>query len=172
MRKIIVSIIAFLITFCLTTGLNAQSSQLDQAELMKKFIGTWKYEHDKDTIVLWTFFPSPISEGYEFIHNWKSGGESIWVTKGIAGFTAKNLKINWFLLHPDGVPGRYLGEFVSEDKLVMEVYNFDHTRIFKKDEVNFLNPDKFKYIRRQRGEDGTWDNPRVEWEAIYTRVRE
>ena len=75
------------------------------------------------------------------------------------------------ILNPEnGMSSGYLGEFVTEDKFVTEQYSFDHSRIFSKWEVIFLTPDKFKTIVKRMGEDGTWDNPKVE-EYIYTRVK-
>jgi len=66
-------------------------------------------------------------------------------------------------------PFRQLGEFVTEDKLVMESYNFDHSKILMKWEVIFVTPDKFKTTTKSRSKPGTWDDPVV---REYTWIRE
>jgi hypothetical protein len=171
MKKISALFMSGLIALCFSVSTAAQSSQqdLDQAELMKQFIGTWKVELNEDREEL--FKITPYGKGYEIFINRKAKGESLATFKGIACFTAENRKVNWFILDPKtGIPSRYLGEFVTEDKLVMEQYNYDHSRIFSKWEVNFLTQNKFKAIVKRRGEEGTWDNPKV-GEHIYTRVK-
>ena len=171
MKKISALFIAGFIALGFSMSLYAQSTDnvLDQAELMKQFIGTWKVEIDEDSEEL--FKMTPHGKGYEIFINRKAKSESFTIGKGIASFTAENRKANWFILNPEtGMSSRYLGEFVTEDKFVTEQYNLDHSRIFSKWEVIFLTPDKFKGIVKRMGEGGTWDNPKVE-EHIYTRVK-
>ena len=172
MKKISALFIAGLITLCFSMSLHAQSSEnsLDQAELMKQFVGTWTHEIDEDSIRLWKV--TPYGLGYEMFWNLKIKGESSYTRKGIAGFTAKYQKVNWFSLGKVDIwPYRRLGEFVTEDKLVMEYYNFDHSKIVGKWEVIFVTPDKFKTTTKRRGKSGTWDDAVVS-EYIYTRVKE
>ena len=170
MKKISALFIAGLITLCFSMSLHAQSSEnsLDQAELMKQFVGTWTHEIDEDSIMLWKV--TPYGLGYEMFWNLKIKGESSYTRKGIAGFTAKYQKVNWFSLGIDVIwPYRQLGEFVTEDKLVMESYNFDHSKILMKWEVIFVTPDKFKTTTKSRSQPGTWDDPVV---REYTWIRE
>jgi hypothetical protein len=171
MKKISALFIAGLITLCFSMSLHAQSSEnsLDQAELMKQFVGTWANEFGEDSVVLWKM--TPYGNGYEIFVNWKAKGESYNTAKGIAGFTAKKQKVNWFTLFQEsGGLSRDLGEFVTEDKFVMERYNFDHSRILMKQELIFLTPDKTKLKNKRRGKSGTWDDA-VVFEDTYIRVK-
>ncbi len=163
--------ISSIIAICFSFSAAAQSTEnsLVQEELMKQFIGTWTYEIGEDSIILWTV--TPYGNGYEIFYNSKAKGESFNTSKGIIGFTnKKNQKVNWFTLNPDdGGLDRDLGEFVTRDKLVMERYNNDHSRLSMKWELIFVTPDKFKAKTKRRGKSGTWDDAVV---GEYTWIRE
>jgi len=65
-----------------TNGMQAQTTQtkLDQVELMKQFLGTWKYELAKDTTIISEFTPfgTAIEDNYQIVTKGKildSGNE-------------------------------------------------------------------------------------------------
>jgi hypothetical protein len=67
---------------CLTIGIRAQTTQtkLDQVELLKQFLGTWKYELAKDTTIISEFTPfgTAIEDNYQIVTEGKildSGNE-------------------------------------------------------------------------------------------------
>ena len=67
MKKFYVLFISGLIALCFSFSAAAQSSQqdLDQAELMKQFIGTWGLDRSEDKTSLTEIIPS--DQGYEII---------------------------------------------------------------------------------------------------------
>ena len=77
----LISIVAvFLLLY--TNGLQAQTThtKLDQVELLKQFLGTWKYELAKDTTIISEFTPfgTAIEDNYQIVTKGKildSGNE-------------------------------------------------------------------------------------------------
>ena len=169
MKKISALFIAGLITLCFSMGINAQSSEkeLDQAELMKQLLGTWKVELGVDTTLTWEIIP--FGKGYEFTSTWKAKGKSYATAKAISGFTWENQQVNMYWLMENGMISRDLGEFVSEKKLVMERFNAKHTNIMFKWEMDFLTPDKNIVKSISKGNSDTWDDPVV---TEFTWIRE
>ena len=170
MKKISALFIAGLITLCFSISLHAQSSvmDLDQVELMKQFSGTWKTEIGEDTTFIWEIIP--FGKGYEAIGNWKAKGETYSTTKSVFGFANKMKKVNMFHLYQGGDITRALGEFVSENKIVMEFLNFDHSMILAKWESSFSTPDKFKITYNWKGGAETWVDTNVT-EFNFIRVK-
>ena len=90
-------------TFCLSTtivvflllcsnGIQAQTTQtkLNQVELMKQFLGTWKYELAKDTTIISEFTPfgTAIEDNYQIVTKGKildSGNELLGLIKIMIG---------------------------------------------------------------------------------------
>jgi len=76
------TIAAFLL-FC-TNGLQAQTSQpkLNQVELMKQFLGSWKCDVDKDTTAFWDTksYGTGLECEYNYVKNGKivSEGRQLW----------------------------------------------------------------------------------------------
>ena len=66
---------------------------------------------------------------------------------------------------------RDLGQFVAQDKLVMERFTANHQFNYAIWEWTFLTPDKAKFVykRRKRG-DENWDNATIT-ESILERVK-
>ena len=54
-----------------TNGIQAQTTQtkLNQVELLKQFLGTWKYELSKDTTIISEFTPfgTAIEDNYQIV---------------------------------------------------------------------------------------------------------
>jgi hypothetical protein len=171
MKKIIFSILALsLIALCFSGNLNAQSSQqdLDQVESTKQFIGKWIAEMGEDTTMVWEVHPS--GNGYEHKLTWQAKGETYFTAKGIIGFAQQRQTVNMYLLWPEGTILRGLGKFVSDKKFIMERFNVDHSHVYASDEMNFITPDKVKYIYKWRGDSETWDDA-VVTEATYIRLK-
>ena len=60
------TLVAAFLLLC-TNGIQAQTTQtkLDQVELMKQFVGTWKFDIDKETTIVWDMKSFGIGmEGY------------------------------------------------------------------------------------------------------------
>ena len=173
MKKIIFSMLALsLIALCSSMNLNAQSSEqeLDQAELMKQFIGKWVTDRGGkvDTTLVWDVIPW--GKGYEQTALWQAKGETYSTWKGIIGFTSKYQEVNSHWLVPNGMMIRQLGEFVSDKNLIFELFNSKYDHIMGTYDFLFITPDKFEMIYKNRGMKDTWDDAIVnEW--TWTRVK-
>jgi len=86
MIRISTFFISGLIALCFCMSLQAQSSQqdLDQAELMKQFIGTWGLDRSEDKTSLTDIIPS--DQGYEMSTYKKGTGVNLWTWKALIGF--------------------------------------------------------------------------------------
>ncbi len=172
MKKIILSIFALpLIALCCSMSINAQSSEtdLDQVELMKQFIGTWKAEIQEDTTQIWEAIP--LEKGYEVNVSWQAKGETYATGKGIMGFTWEYRTVNWYHVWPSGYISRDMGKFVSDKKMTLERFTADHKGITASMELNFITPDKFKVIYTSRvWKEDSWVDDKV-IASNYTRVK-
>lgn len=171
MKKVSALFIAGLITLCFSMSLHAQSSQqdLDQVELMKQFIGEWKHDSGNDSVFYWSY--SPYGKGYLVKAKWQAKEETYNEAQGISGYTNNYKRINLFILWQDGTMVRDLGQFVAQDKVVMERFTANHQFNYAIWEWTFLTPDKAKFVykRRKRG-DENWDNATIT-ESIFERVK-
>lgn len=167
MKKTLYINLLLLIFFSFSLCLYSQTGQdaLDQTKLMKQQIGTWKAEIGEDTTFHWEIIPC--GKGYESKVTWKAKGEPYATAKGIIGFTWENQYVNQFTLWQNGMLSRDLGKFVSEKKLVMERFNYDHTITLAKWELKFETPDKITSKMKWKGVEDNWDNAEVsEWTFI------
>ena len=155
---------------CFSINLNAQSSEtdLDQVELMKQFIGTWKWEWREDSTIIWEIIPSNV--GYESNISWQAHGETFLTSQGIMGFAQNKQLVNWYFLLQEGGIYRDVGKFLSDKKLTGERFTVDHKHVTASFEIYFQTPDKFKWIHKFRGMKETWDDAVVR-EITYTRVK-
>jgi hypothetical protein len=172
MKKIIFSFFALpFIALCFCVTLHAQSSEndLDQAELMKQFIGKWTSERGEDTTLIWEAIP--INKGYEVNVFWQAKGETYLTTKGILGFARNKKLLNWYHLWPGGAVARDVGKFVSDNKLIMERHAIEPKHVMCKFETKFINSDKYVMTWKCRGMKDTWDGVEPV-EYVWTRVKE
>ena len=171
MKKIIFSMLALpLIALCFSMNLHAQSSQqdLDQAELMKQFVGSWIAETGEDSTVIWEVIP--FAKGYENNLHWQAKGETYETDKGIIGFNWQNQTVDMCTLWSDGWVTADIGKFVSDKKIMWERFSPGHMHVLASMEFNFITPDKYTMIFKYRGMEQTWDDAEVtEW--IFTRVK-
>ena len=171
MKKIILSIFALpLIALCCSMSVNAQSSETDlnQVELMKQYIGTWKAEIVADTTAIVEIIPS--EKGYVINVYYQAKGVTYNTGKGIIGFAKNNTLVNWYTLWSGGGVSRDFGKFVSEDKITWERYNADHNHVTGIIEGSFKSADKLIHIWKWRGMKDTWDDVPV-YEFTLIRVK-
>ena len=145
----------FAICFSLSAAAQSSGMDLDQVELLKQLAGSWEAEIGEDTTLTWEAIP--FGKGYELIIQWKAKGEPYLSAKGIMGFVAGKQKGVMSILYPGGGIERAIGEFVSENQLVMEGFNFDHSKILAKYEINIPTPDTWNAEVKVKGSEGTWD---------------
>ena len=91
MRSFFSVLILVVIFFSLSSGIEAQQTQtkLNQIELMKKYIGTWKMERSKDTI---SFFEVKFlnADRLEISSKTVSKGKIIYEGKSLQGYDEKS----------------------------------------------------------------------------------
>ena len=169
MKKISTLFMAGLLALCFSLSTAAQSSQqdLDQVELMKKFIGTWEAEWGEDTVI-WEC--TPLEMGYEHVIHKKTKEGTFHYLKAIGGFTSDYKTCIWYELRPNGTITRDFGKFVSDKKMQWERFDDFHKNVTMKIEFTFQTPDRFHEILRWKSNDGSWDEANV-FELVYTRVK-
>ena len=171
MKKISAFCISGFIALGFSMSLHAQSSQqdLDQVELMKQFIGEWKHDSGNDTVSYISY--SPYGKGYLFKAKWQANGETYNEAQGIIGYANSYKRINMFFLWQEGTMARDLGQFDTQDKLVMKRRNANFEVNFAIWEWTFLTPDKAKFVyKRRKWSDENWDNATIT-ESIFERVK-
>jgi hypothetical protein len=171
MRTVIISLITGLIIFCISMGLSAQSfeEELDQAELMKQFIGDWKTEYAPDTFIYWHI--SPNENGYIESGEFQTKGKTLASWQGIIGFTPNKERIQNFYLQEGGrITGDFC-QFIAKNKLKVNSWNANHQVNFARGEYTFLTPDKIKDKSQYRKWDAeNWDDAKA-FEFIWERVK-
>ena len=120
-------------------GVQAQTAQanLNQMELIKQFLGTWKCDLDKDTVMMWECNP------YGGIHTTAVSmiikGKKSDLYLNNAGFDKRDGKFKGILLYPNGDYYTWIGMFTTEKKLsVAIVDNLNPEKVLAKYEFVFL----------------------------------
>ena len=145
MKKLCLTISIAVFLLFLLNGLQAQTNQtnLNQTELMKQFIGSWKFDWGKDTTGL--FEIKPFGTGLECYYNSVTKGKILMEAKQLWGYDKKidkivyvnlekgNIEIGavWFIsnnkyigipysdiANPEKASFKYEGEFKSPNLLV------------------------------------------------------
>jgi hypothetical protein len=143
-------------TFCLTTmsavflfistiGIQAQTTQtkLDQIELGKQFLGTWKAEITKDTFNIWE--QKLFGTGMEATIKIVTKGKIITEGKAIIGYDKKSDK----LIEADLLEGSdimlYAFWFISENTCIQIPYEYisNPEQALTKTTFEFKSPDLF-----------------------------
>lgn len=171
MKQFISLLITALITLLFCTKLQAQSSQrdIDQVELTKKLIGSWRIEMANDSTEVWKVLP--FEKGYEQYINYQAKGETYATDRGIIGFSSDYQTVLLDFLSPNGMIRRYSGKFISEQKIVFERYDEGHTSILAIVELYFQTPDIIEEVFKLKGDNESWDEAEV-WERVLTRIKE
>jgi hypothetical protein len=145
---LIISIAVFLI-FVLN-GVQAQTTQpkLDQVELMKQFLGSWKFDMGKDTTGLWE--AKSFGTGQECYYNIVTKGKILIEGKQLFGYDKKTDKF----IAANLVKGMdieiWVLWFTSNSKYVITSYS------------DISNPDKSSFKT-----DGEFTSPNTYSETIY-----
>jgi hypothetical protein len=164
MKKIcLTTIIVVFLLFC-TVGIQAQTvpTKLNQIELVKQFLGTWKSEMVQDTI--WTGECKTFGSGIEMYFKAETKGKVVMEQKSLIGYDKKNDKLVEFDLYKSSDIMIYAMWFTSKSAAIEIPYeylsNSEKTQL--KWDIEFKSPDLFK-------ETFTQNNKVV---AVYTFNRE
>ena len=171
MKKISPLFMSGLIALCFSFSAFAQPplQDLNQLELMKQFIGTWKTEIGEDSVLIWEVVL--FGKAFEEIGYWQANGETYNTLKGLWGYSKTHKCIVHDFMFPGGKIIRDFGEFVSEKKMVGERYSDEKLGHANNSwEIHIISPDKFKGISKNRGAKYSWDDAKVT-EYTYIRVK-
>lgn len=165
MRKTLSLILVLSLLFSLSSTLSAQKTEqeLDQLELFKQFIGTWKAEAAADTFLVVSFVPR--GGGMEFTLEVKTKDTTFYTSPGVYGFSSDKKTVRFAGVDGDGNMSLDYGRFVTDKKFIAEVYqdNAKHPRAIE--EVEFISPESFTTQYKSRGNKMTWD---AEWSTPLT----
>jgi hypothetical protein len=147
----------------LSLKLSAQNDEaLDQVELLKQFIGTWKIEIGQDTVITIEF--SQAGEGIFNKQENKAKGKTYSTGYGLMGFSEDKQFIITTDLWPSGFISQDIGKFVSPHKYVFERFpiNQKHSWIFV--EVEFKS-ESIIWRQKSRRTEMAWPD---EWTQEIT----
>ena len=155
--KVLLSLLVFL-GISLTLSAQSNEEELDQLELMKQFIGTWRAETGEDTVANLTY--EPIGDGILITQENIANGVTFRIVKAVMGVSNDKKTIIVAGIIPDGSIRFQYGKFVSNTKSVFEFYsdNVKHPQNIQEYEIQ--SPDTFTARGKYRGEQMTWD---IEW---------
>jgi hypothetical protein len=160
MRKSISFLLCFSLLPLFSPLLNAQNSykEINQAELIVKFNGTWEAVTDNST---WHLECVPFGGGNTFSSKLISTtGETIYELRGFLGLSQDGQTIVSHWINTNGQITSWYGRFVSESKLIRDGY-IDNSGIpLVKQEIEFLS-ESFTLIQSHRDADLTW----TEWDS-------
>ena len=110
-----------LFSFSLCVFSQSDKKELDQVELMKQWIGTWKCEITKDTVIIWDL--KPFGKGYELDYKNIANGKSIYEIKDLWVFDSKSEKWICFSLEGSGIYNMFYGKFISSNKFTWDSFD-------------------------------------------------
>ena len=157
---------------CLSLNLYSQSAEneFDQVKLTKQFLGTWKSEIGKDSIVLAEIVTS--GNGIYSHLEWKAKGITYATAISVIGISDQNESVVIYSLWNGGDLSEDIGKFVSPKKLMMERYlpgQPNHAVALS--EIEFPTPDIYTWKLMWRGMETTWEPAwTVNWK--FTKVKE
>ena len=155
MKRTLNIILTLLLLFSFSTCVFSQSDQkeLDQAKLAKQFIGTWKCEIGKDSILHGKI--EPLGKGMHITWEWKASDNVFNRAKSILGFSDRGELIMYHLWQ-DGTMSMDIGKFVSEEKLMMERYAQGNHHANSLWEIVFTESEHTWFLKN-RGMEITWE---------------
>jgi len=160
MRDSISLIICFLLVWCFSTNLHAQSAEekLDQVELMKQLIGIWEMPIGENSSYIIEFVP--VGEAMYLKEEIKENGELTLSSVGVWGVSPDKNTITSAAVGDDGYISFEYGKFVSANKFLSERFRDDQKHPTWIHEFEILSPESFTIRAKRRGEQMTWD---AEW---------
>lgn len=126
----------------ISNGLLAQAnvSDPDQLKLLENFVGNWKLDGDKDTLVVNEFQ----KHGKAFVETYYQiiDGRKTWLSIWSYSFSPKESKFKIFGLSSNGGYSTWIGSFTSEKIWVQHrVQNFNPEKVLGKAEIQLVGPD-------------------------------
>lgn len=165
MRKSISLLLCLALLSCLSLKLYSQSSdeKLNQAELLKQFLGTWEADIGKDSVVALQF--TTLNNGLLIVQEDKANGIPYVTYQGIIGLSDDKEMIIATAITPNGMMIIDFGKFVEKDKYVIDRYLGNTTHVAYQMEWEFSTPESFIVRSKWRGNGMTWPE---EWSYWFT----
>ena len=159
------SFLCLALIFSLSLNLSAQSTEeeLDQVELLKQFIGTWKADVAEDTVLILKFVP--IGGGLGYTREAMAKDVIFHTYPGIYGFSLDKKTVRFAGVDGEGIMRVDYGRFVTDKKYVAEMYEDNIMHPVFIEECVFISSESFTTQYKWRGEKMTWD---VEWSPTQT----
>jgi len=135
-----VSLMAVFLFVCIN-GAQAQTAQakLDQAALIKQFLGTWNCNIDKDTLEVWEC--KPYGDVHTTAVSLTIKGKKVDSYFNCAGFDKRDGKFKGILLFTNGDYYTWIGMFPSDKKFNVDIVdNLDPAKVLAKYEFEFMTP--------------------------------
>lgn len=148
MKKFIIPfLVLLLVALSFSMSLHAQSSEkdLDQVGLMKQFVGSWKHDVGKDSVILWIV--KPFGKGYE-LHMKRMYKENTYrEIKDLWGFDSKSETWITFSLRSGGGYAIYYGKFISNNEFYWNEFDISNPeKILGRFDVDFTKSDHFTLL--------------------------
>jgi hypothetical protein len=156
MRLTVHIILCMTLLFGVSLNLLSQSAEeeLDQAELMKQFRGTWELPVSEDSLIVATI--TPFGDGLSFKQENKANGKTYSSSLGLWGVSSDKKTIESVGLDESGNIDYSVGKFVSPKKFVTED-NYGNPYVVRISEFEIESPVSIIYRIKVRGEDMSWD---------------
>lgn len=154
--------------FGLALNLSAQTTdeELDQAELIKQFIGSWEKEVGEDTVI--SLRISPHNHGIYVAQENKANGNIYFTLKQVIGFSDDKKMFIGAFIAPDGTAIIDIGKFVSKDRYVADRYYGNMTRAVGQGMWE-VSPESCSVHFIWRGDEMIWPDE-WGWEETFRKV--
>jgi len=143
--------------------IQAQTTEkkLNQVELMKQFLGTWKCNPGRDSVETWIV--KSFGNGFEYYATGVYKDKTYWEEKNLWGFNSKSETWMIFILYPQGNYATYYGKFISNNEIVWDGFDISNPeKIIARGGALFSSPDKFTFI---------WYTDGKKSEVTYNRIK-
>jgi hypothetical protein len=117
------------------------SKGLNQAELLKKFVGNWEIPAGKDTTQFLTMKSLQGEKGLSVYSKWTSKGKMLFEGTGFWAYNAKSNKIDVSFMHSSGYVFHDVGEFTSPN--TFEFIDINNTTVTRS-KFEIIAPNEIK----------------------------
>jgi hypothetical protein len=140
------TVFAIFLLVC-STGMQAQTdkTQINQLEIMKRFIGTWQTNIGKDSLEVWDC--QPYGEGFIInVSRIIEGCETPYYINNV-GFDSGDGKLKGYVLWPSGDYMTWIATYNAEKKFKVElVVNFNPEAVWTRYEMVYVGPKERNWI--------------------------
>ena len=147
MKNLYLAGVTVMLLLVCSTGLQSQTTktQLNQLEVMKRFIGTWQANVGNDTIEVWDC--QPYGEGFIVtVYRITDGQKTPYYVNNV-GFDSLDGKLKGYVLWPSGDYMTWIAEYNAEIKFKVElVVNFNPAAVWTRYEMVYISPKERVWI--------------------------